>query len=499
MLVLCGCASLEGADAVLLPSTFFALQRDLMFSLSNLSAMTLAEALMMSFMAPAWGLLADRQILTRKSILVIGAVMQGFILLSLANCNNFSTMLGLRVMNGAFLAMLRPVSSGIIGDVVSEDRRGQAFGWVQLSLSMGMCFSALVSTPLSTRTIVGISGWRFAYAIIGLVSVVMGGFVVSCMVEPRREHTYSSQGFGKVRKLVAKDRVPLLQYAFMPTFLVIVAQGVFGCVPWNALGYQTLFFQVSGLGDFHASLLQASSLIATAIGSLLGGHLGDRAALWSRHHGRPFLATISVSAGIPIAWFMFMMPPQVDHPFLYYFVLVVTLGLTATWCGTGVNWPILTEVVDSENRSAVIAWEQALEGSCAAIFGNAAVAFLAQNVFGFKFQGAASHEGALDAEGIKALGRALCLTTVAPWCICLALFNVLHWSYPLDLARTQERDRCRKGKRTDGISRLSDIGALDKWPAKLDLAAREIGAGAAAAAAEAQAEASEASHPSKKS
>jgi len=496
--LLCGCASLEGADAVLLPSTFYALQRDLMFSLNNLSVMTLAEALMMAIMAPAWGVLADRRILTRKSILVIGAVMQGFIVLSLAKSSHFTTMLGLRVMNGAFLAMLRPVSSGIIGDVVSEDLRGRAFGFVQMSLSMGMCFSALASTPLSTRTIVGISGWRLAYALIGLVSMGMGGLVVCFMVEPKREEpTVSLHSLGKVRELVVQDKVPLLDYAFMPTFLVLVAQGVFGCVPWNALGYQTLFFQVSGLGDFDASLLQAASLVATAMGSLMGGFLGDRAALLSRHHGRPLLATISVSAGIPIAWFIFTVPPPVGHAFLYYFVLVVTLGLTATWCGTGVNWPILTEVVDRENRSAVIAWEQALEGSCAAIFGNAAVAFLAQNVFGFRFNNSASSEGTLDRESITALGHALCLTSVVPWCVCFLLFNVLHWSYPLDLARTREREKCRTRNGYAGISDLKGIGSLDGLAAKMDLAVGNPGARTCAVSTDAQTEADETRYPSK--
>merc|ERR1719433_323993 len=162
----------------------------------------------MAVMAPAWGVLADRRILRRKTILVIGALMQGFILISLANSVQFSTMLGLRIMNGMFLAMLRPVSSGIIGDVVSEDLRGKAFGWVQLSLSMGMCFSALVSTPLSTHIILGVSGWRLAYALIGLVSMLMGGLVVSLMVEPRSEDdAYSFQAFGKVRELITKDKI----------------------------------------------------------------------------------------------------------------------------------------------------------------------------------------------------------------------------------------------------------------------------------------------------
>ena len=44
----------------------------------------------------------------------------------------------LRALNGALLASLRPVASGIIADVTSEQRRGKVYGVVQFCTNIGL-------------------------------------------------------------------------------------------------------------------------------------------------------------------------------------------------------------------------------------------------------------------------------------------------------------------------------------------------------------------------
>jgi len=173
---------------------------------------------------------------------------------------------------------------------------------------------------------------------------------------------------------------------------------------------------------------------------LLGGFVSDRLTVWSRFHGRPLTAQISVLAGIPVAWFIFMQEPP-SWAFVYYSLLMVTLGLTATWCGIGVNLPILSEVVKPGNRATIMAWEGALEGSCSAIFGNAMVGFLAQNVFGYDLAGAKEEGVADDPENVHALGSALMLVSFCPWILCFAFYSLLHWAYPRDIRRLEEEDK----------------------------------------------------------
>lgn len=429
LLLLCAVTLLEGADSVVLPAVFFALQRDLHLSLNALATMTLAQALCQSAAAPFWGVLADRGILSRKRILVLGCMGQGIVTMVLSSVDAFLPMVLLRALNGAFLASLRPVACGVLADVTGEAGRGRVYGWIFFALNIGTMLGSLFATPISTKTIGVLQGWRVAFLGIGAFACLVGCGVMFFMVEPKREgEKLNSQ------KGVCSELQRLLGYFRMPTFVCLVIQGCFGCVPWNAMGYRTLFFQVGGIGDTEAAIIGAMAQASAAMGGLYGGKLADYVV---KHcfpiHGRPLIAQISVFAGIPIACLTFMVAPPAVGAFWYYLFLVVLLGLTATWCATGVNLPILSQIVPADNRSAVMAWETALEGSCAAVFGNAMVGILAQNLFGYDL----SNSGSTNSHNVAALGNALALTVAFPWVICLAAYSLLHWAYPRDLRRVR--------------------------------------------------------------
>jgi len=230
-------------------------------------------------------------------------------------------------------------------------------------------------------------------------------------------------------------------YLRMPSFAVLILQGCFGTVPWNALGYKTLFFQLSGITDLQASLIDVFGHVAGAMGGIIGGVVGDSLSRCSPHHGRPLTAQISVLAGIPVAWFIFMAHPPESGAFAYFLCLMIALGLTATWCGVGVNLPILSQIVKEDQRATIMAWEGTLEHSCSTIFGNAMVGILAQNVFGYDLSAAKGNVSEGNEENIKALGTALMLVSFFPWVLCFCCYSLLHWSYPRDMKWLREQDK----------------------------------------------------------
>lgn len=470
LLSLCLVSALEGADAALLPAVFFALQEDLSLALTDLATMTLVQAVTASLVAPFWGILADRGIMRRKSIIVMGCVLQGLVTISLAAVDQMLWMTLLRALNGALLASLRPVANGILADVTSETRRGKVYGFVQMCTNAGIMAGGLIGTPLSTRKPMGIQGWRVAFVGIGALSVAVGAFAAATMTEPPRESSADAEG--KERGAVREELMKLLSYFRMPTFGALVFQGWFGGIPWNAMSYCTLFYQVGGIGDERAASLAAAGQIAGAFGGLLGGMIGDRLSRCSPHHGRPLTAQISVMAGIPVAYLTFMVdPPEGDAGFYYYLGLVVFLGLTASWCGVGVNLPILTEIVKPEGRATILAWEAALESTFAAILGNAMVAFLAERVFGYRLPDGSheSHKAMESPENRRSLGKALTATCFVPWVICWLAYSLLHFTYRRDLRRVREEERKERRDRklqekndglTDMASPKSDAGLV---------------------------------------
>ncbi len=78
-------------------------------------------------------------------------------------------------------------------------------------------------------------------------------------------------------------------------------QGIVGSIPWSALVYLTLYFQLMGMSDFAASLQMSLLLGSTAVGGLLGGWVGDKAAVRYPDHGRLLVCQFSVAVGIPFS------------------------------------------------------------------------------------------------------------------------------------------------------------------------------------------------------
>ena len=61
--------------------------------------------------------------------------------------------------------------------------------------------------------------------------------------------------------------------------------------------FLTLYFQLMGMTDFAASLVVSLFFGATAVGGLIGGWLGDHAAVRYPNHGRIAVTQFSVALG----------------------------------------------------------------------------------------------------------------------------------------------------------------------------------------------------------
>ena len=84
----------------------------------------------------------------------------------------------------------------------------------------------------------------------------------------------------------------------------VLLKGIMGSIPWNALLFLTLYFQLLGMSDFSASLLVSLFYGAVALGNLLGGWVGDQAASQFPNGGRIAVTQFSVFVGIPLSWIL---------------------------------------------------------------------------------------------------------------------------------------------------------------------------------------------------
>jgi len=420
--------AVEGADVALLPSTFRALEADLGLTPSHLATLALCQALAGSLFAPLWGSLVDHG-WQRKWMLVSGAVSWGVLTTLLAFITEFSAMAVLRTLNGIALASMMPISQSLIIDLTQAGERGHYFGNVQFSFQTGMISGILFATSLSNQTIWGFQGWRVAFVTIATMCLLLAAIIACCMSEPTRASI--DEGGLSFMKELRKLQV----YWRIKTFKVIVLQGLFGSIPWGALGFAVLYFQYVGMSDFQAALLVGLSTVGGAFGGLLGGFMADTLHRWNQFHGKPLTAQISVASGIPLVVVIYYAMAPDPSLFYWFVVLMFTFGLMAQWCPC-VNRPILADIVPASGRGSIVAWLVAIDGSASALFGAPLVALLSEDVFGYRPSslGVAEMSQAQRHANATALSRSIMTMCVIPWAICFAFYAVLHFTYKADLA-----------------------------------------------------------------
>jgi MFS family permease len=255
------------------------------------------------------------------------------------------------------------------------------------------------------------------------------------------------------------------------SFRVLVAQGVAGSMPWQALLYSTLYLQLLGFPDSEAGALSAAFAAACAAGGLIGGAAGDAAARAWPDGGRIAVSQFSVAAGLPLTWILLRAVPGSAACAVggagagagagaagtgvfagnagpavapgagcgsAMAAAMVATGLFISWCGSN-NSAIFADVVPAHLRSTVYAFDRAFEGAVAAT-ATPLVGWLAAAAFGFRGSladvgGAGAGSAAADAARARALGSSLLVLTCGPWVACFAAYLLLYRAYPPDKRR----------------------------------------------------------------
>eukprot|EP00434_Breviolum_minutum_P028452 symbB.v1.2.025170.t1/scaffold2430.1/size88086/5 len=435
---LCLASAVEGIDSQLVPACQFALQKGGILKLTDVAILSTVQLVLTNLAAPFWGVIADRGCIKRKHILIIGALGEATAATLMAFVPSFSYMIALRGMSGFFLASLRPIVNGIIADSTSDDRRGKMFSYVQSALLVGMCLTTLVAGNLA-NVYLGeqgapgyIPGWRLLFVLGGLLAGLISVVIAIFMVEPPKQLD-DSAGKSCCGAVLAELCI-MVRFLRIPTFCIMVVQGIFGTIPWSVMGNNLLFFKLSGLEDWQGSLLASEGTYMGIFGTLLGGVIADCLAKRLGYHGRPLNAQITVAIGIPLVylWFAGIPPGSKAAVFGVYFAVIAGFSILGNWAQSGTNFPILSDIVPPKNRSKVMAVECALENSIANLIGPLLVANLA-NAFGYQF-GRVEGE-TKDLESAVALGNAMAATICIPWCVTFLGYSFFHISYPSDMRK----------------------------------------------------------------
>jgi len=462
---LCFCAALDAADFVMLPGMFRAFQVDFGTDLSDIGFMYLLQCLVGSIAMPAWGGLGDR--MSRKWLLCIGCFAWGLLTMGCAASNTFMQFTMFRTLAAVFMSLVSPIAQSVVADLAPSETRGSLFGQIGFVALIGAFLGQFMSTALAEKYPLGIRGWRLCLGVVGILSMLFPFAMAFLMIEPRRRRAAELAREQSRNKFLGVDW-PSLQ---LPSFWLLVLQGVFGCIPWRAFGmFSILWLELIGYSSFQVAVIGGVGMIASAIGHLMAGYIGDYAHSLLPYRGRVYTAQFSVAVGMVLVFFLFMvLPKDTAHMMLFCFIIVL-FNLTATWSGNATNRPLIADVVPEWSRASIYSYFAMMENVPSA-FGGYVVSFMAEAMFGFKSGGPHGRPnigGMNDAErsrNVNALTYSLTIMTLVPWTFTFIAYGMMSRTYEADVEKTNRRAQkvAESHGLLDGDEELdSDGSELDK-------------------------------------
>jgi len=441
ILVIVVVASLDNADKQLLASSFPMLEKSLGLDVQTLGYFSLFTNLSYALSLPLWGYLLHAYGFFNIHILLSGACFSwGIATVGIAISG--SSVVGqavFRAMVGVALGSILPLSQTMLVELVETKMRGRAFGF------MGLC-EKLAGT-LATASVIYLDNWTHPYYCLGLLSIAMS-FVVRSHLDPKRiptlhatkESTASKDKQVSLRQIVQR-------IAKIPTFVCLVAQGVFGGTPWDMMSFLLLLLDWRGFTKEQIVSIQFSLGISATIGGWLGGVLGDYAEqrVLGGTQGRIVVAIVSVMGGIPLyGLFLFA------KDYRWALIWINLFHIVATWTTAGALRPLCAALTHNPSeRAQIVSMWIVLQKSSGAVFGAPLVGYLTSRMMTAE----ELQEPGVSHEKAHALALNLFVLSTLFWIICASFWIVMACTLNNDKYRQRKAEGGDNHQQTDNYKK----------------------------------------------
>ncbi|CAN6204308.1 unnamed protein product [Urochloa humidicola] len=445
---------MERADEALLPAVYREVGAALHATPAGLGALTLCRSIVQAACYPLAAYAAARH--NRAHVIAAGAFLWAAATFLVGVSNTFLQVAISRGLNGVGLALVVPSILSLVADSTDEATRGSAFGWLQLASSLGFISGGFVGLLLAQTTVLGIAGWRVAFHLVAAISVAVGALTWLLAVDPH----FPPAGDGgdddrpppaTAREVVAEMVEDAKLVVRIPTFQIFVAQGVSGSFPWSALSFASMWLELVGFSHGDTAALMTVFWVASSLGGLLGGWMGDALAARYPDAGRIVLSQVSAGSAVPLAAVLLLGLPDDPSAGVAYGLVLFVMGVFISWNGPATNLPIMAEIVPEKSRTNIYALDGTFE-SVLSSFAPAIVGLLAQRAFGYKPDDKGKSVQR-DRDNAASLAKALYASIAVPFTVCTSIYSFLYCSYPRD------RDRARMQSLAESELRQMEHGS----------------------------------------
>ncbi|XP_042495735.1 multidrug resistance protein 2-like isoform X1 [Macadamia integrifolia] len=437
-------AIMERADENLLPAVYKEVSEAFAAGPTDLGYLTFIRNFVQALSSPLAGILVLHY--DRPTVLAMGTVCWALSTAAVGASQHFLQVAFWRAINGVGLAIVIPALQSFIADSYLDGVRGRGFGMLSLVGAVGGVGGGVVATVMAGREFWRIPGWRCAFIMMALLSSLIGFLVFLFVVDPRRTlATTNATGDISERNNLIRKRGPpsawmeswkaVKSVTKVQTFQIIVLQGIVGSLPWTAMVFFTMWFELIGFDHSHSAALISLFAIGCAMGNLLGGLVADHMSHLYPNSGRIMCAQFSAFMGIPFSWFLLTVIPQSVSSWFTFAITLFLMGLTISWCGNCANNPMFAEVVPAKHRTMIYAFDRAFEGSFSS-FAAPIVGMLSEKVYGYDPKSVNLVSGSV--QEAFALSRGLLSMMAIPFGVCCLFYSPLYLTFgrDRDAART---------------------------------------------------------------
>ncbi|GLU13688.1 hypothetical protein SLE2022_303050 [Rubroshorea leprosula] len=427
-------AIMERADENLLPSVYKEVSEAFSAGPSDLGYLTFIRNFVQGLSSPLAGVLVIKH--DRPTVLAIGTLCWALSTAAVGASQHFLQVALWRAVNGFGLAIVIPALQSFIADSYTDGVRGAGFGFLSLVGSLGGIGGGVLATIMAGHQFGGTPGWRCAFILMAAVSALIGFLVFLFVIDPRKTVGISHESGKNFDRdeLIEKGNasassVWLESWAAtkavikVPTFQIIVLQGLVGSLPWTAMVFFTMWFELIGFDHKSTAALLSFFAIGCAMGSFVGGLIADRLTQIYPHSARIMCAQFSAFMGIPFSWFLLKVIPQSVSSYSTFAVTLFLMGLTISWNGTAANGPMFAEVVPAKHRTMIYAFDRAFEGSFSSVAAPL-VGILSERIFGYDSTSIDPNKG--SPREALALSRGLLSMMVVPFGLCCLFYTPLY-------------------------------------------------------------------------
>ncbi|KAJ6841213.1 uncharacterized protein M6B38_308195 [Iris pallida] len=464
LVLVCLAGIMERADEMLLPAVYKEVGAALHVSMTALGSLTLFRTLVQSACYPLAVSAAARH--NRCHVIAAGAFLWAVATFLVAISSTYSQVAMSRAFNGIGLALVAPSIQSLIADCTPETDRGSAFGWLQLTAILGGVLGGVSSLLLASHSFKGVDGWRVVFLLIGILSVFVGLIVAFFGVDPHflkkvdASNTMSVKSFKTELKGLFKEAREVMK---IPSFQIIITQGITGSFPFSALGFVPMWLELIGFTHGGTGLLFGMFMTAFAIGGPSGGKIGDYLSKRYPNTGRIILSQISSGAAVPIAAVLTLALPNDPSTTFSHGLVFFSLGLSFS-LNIAANNPIFAEIVPERSRTSIYALSKSVE-SLVSSFALPAVGILA-DAYGYKPVPEGSievHSFEMDRKNAASLAKAICTAITIPMSVCCLLYSFLYCTYPRDKERAEMHSLMESEMQHVDLERTRDTEDISQY------------------------------------